>query len=208
MLKIEAQKRKKKSSLDSTKVSGVVYGGELKENILVSLDYNTFEKVFMEVGTSQIISLNIEGEEHDVLVKQFQLDPVSDRFIHIDFYVITKGQEMEVVVPFEFVGESPAVKSGNVLNKIHTDIRIISLPKDIPAHIEIDLSVLETTEDSIRLEDIKLSEGVKFATEHMGGVVVSVSAPVEESEEEEVSDEDVSGDDLVKEGGEEDKKDD
>jgi large subunit ribosomal protein L25 len=184
MLKIEAKKRDIKELVDKNKqIIGVVYGGDVKENILVTLDYNTFYKTFSEAGTSQIISLDIEGESHDVLVKEFQLDPVNDRFVHIDFYAITRGQEMEVVVPFEFVGESEAVKNGNILNKVHTDAKVVCLPKDIPAHIDVDLSSLHTTEDSVRLEDINLSAGVKFATENMEEVVVSVSAPDEEAEQ-------------------------
>jgi large subunit ribosomal protein L25 len=207
MLKIEGKKREAKASVDTkSQVIGVVYGGDVKENILVILDYNKFNKIFIEAGTSQIISLNIEGEEYDVLVKEFQLNPVTDRFTHIDFYAITKGQEMEVNIPFEFIGESPAVKSGNVLNKVHTDIKVICLPKDIPAHIEIDLSVLETIQDSVRLEDIKLGDGVRFVSENMADVIVSVSAPVEEIEEEVIA-ENTEESSSVEEKKEEEKKD-
>lgn len=188
MLKVEAKKRNLKESADKDKeVIGVVYGGDIKENILVTLDYNTFNKAFSEVGTSQIVSLDVEGESHEVLVKQFQLNPVTDRFTHIDFYAVTRGQEMEVVIPFVFTGESKAVNLGNILNNVQSDIRVICLPKDIPAQIEVDLSSLNTTEDSIRLEDINLPSGVKFASEHTDEVVVSISAP-EEDEDEPVED--------------------
>lgn len=206
MLKIEGKNRELNNSVDkNNQVIGVIYGGDIEKNILVILDYNEFNKIFAEAGTSQIISLNIEGEEYDVLVKEFQLDPVNDRFVHIDFYAITKGQEVEVSIPFEFIGESPAVKLGNVLNKVHTDIKVTCLPKDIPAYIEIDLSVLETTQDSIRLEDIKLGDGVKFISENMSDVVVSVSVPVEEVEEEVVKEEseDDKEEEVVKEEDEE-----
>jgi large subunit ribosomal protein L25 len=190
MITLKAQKREQGSVFDDKKeLRGIVYGSGVEENIMVMMDYNTFAKAYTTVGTSQIIDLDIEGESHEVLVKDFDLDPVSDNFRHVDFYAITRGVEIEVNVPFEFTGESPAVKSGNILNKVMNDISIKSLPRNIPTHIEIDLSVLETTADSIRLSDIILPEGVLFVTENLDDAIVSVSEPKEEVEEtaEEVS---------------------
>jgi large subunit ribosomal protein L25 len=190
MLKIEVNKREQKSSVNKLeKVIGVVYGGEIKENILITLDYNKFAKIFSEVKTSQVFLLDIDGKEVEVMVKDFQLDPVNDRFVHVDFYAITKGHEMEVVVPFNFINESEAVKLGNILNKVHMDIKILSTPKNIPTEIKIDLSSLETVEDTIRLSDVKLGEGVRFASEDIDEVIVSVSKPDEETAEEVVSEE-------------------
>ncbi len=188
MIKLTAEKREKSVSFDDKKqLRGIVYGGGVDENIMVMMDYNPFVKVFSEAGTSQIIDLEISGESHEVLVKDFDLDPVSDNFRHVDFYAITRGEEMEVTVPFEFTGESEAVeKGGNILNKVMIDITVKSLPRNIPANIEIDLSVLKTVSDSVRLADIKLPEGVAFVTENLEDVVVSVSAPKEEVEEESV----------------------
>ncbi len=185
MIKLTAEKREKGASFDEIKqLRGIVYGSGVDENIMVMVRLSEFAKVFSEAGTSQIIDLDINGESHEVLVKDFDLDPVSDRFRHVDFYAITRGEEMEVTVPFEFTGEAPAVKAGNILNKVLTDITVKSTPKNIPAHIEIDLSVLETTADSVRLSDIKLPEGVSFVAENLEEVVVSVSEPKEEVEEE------------------------
>ena len=185
MIKLEGQKREKKQDFDGKKqIKAIVYGGGVDENVMVMIDYNPFVKVFTEAGTSQIIELNADGEKYEVMIKDYDLDPVTDVFRHVDFYAITRGAEMEVVVPFEFVGESEAVKAGNILNKVMNEVSIKSVPSKIPAHIEIDLSVLETTADSVRLADIKLPEGVVFLTENLEDAVVSVSAPKEEVEEE------------------------
>jgi len=184
MLKIEGQKRELKEALDTRKeLKAVVYGPHIEENILVKLPLSSFKKVYDEAGTSQIISLSIDGEDHDVMIKDFQLDPVSDEFKHVDFYAVTKGEEMEVVVPFVFVGDAPALEGDNILNKVLTDIKIKSLPKDIPAELEIDLTVLKNAGDAVRLEDVNLPEGVKFSTENLDEVIVSVSAAKEEVEE-------------------------
>ena len=210
MIKLTAEKREKNVSFDDKKqLRGIVYGGGVDENIMVMMDYNPFVKVFSEAGTSQIIDLEISGESHEVLVKDFDLDPVSDNFRHVDFYAITRGEEMEVTVPFEFIGESEAVeKGGNILNKVMIDITVKSLPRNIPANIEIDLSVLKTVSDSIRLADIKLPEGVAFVTENLEDVVVSVSAPREEVEEEPVEAEGESATESDGEAPTEEKKED
>lgn len=190
MIKLTGQKRELGQDFDERKeLRGIIYGGGVDENIIIMMDYNEFAKIYKEAGTSQIINLNIDKDSYKVLVKDIDLNPVTDNFRHIDFYAITENEKMEVNVPFEFIGESSAEKLGNILNKIMLDISINSLPKDIPAHIEIDLSVLETVSDSIRLEDIKLPEGVSFTTENMKEVIVSVSIPKEEVEEESVESE-------------------
>lgn len=210
MINLEAQKREQGATFDDKKeLRGIIYGGGVDENIMVMMDYNTFAKAYAVTGTSQIIDLDVAGESHEVLVKDFDLDPVSDRFRHVDFYAITRGEEMEVNIPFEFTGESEAVKAGNILNKVMNDVAIKSLPRNIPTHIEIDLSALETTADSIRLSDITLPADVSFVTEHMDEVVVSVSAPREEVEEEPEAVAEALAETLAdgtEKGGEEEKK--
>lgn len=181
MINLEVIKREKKAYFDDKKqIKGIVYGGDVKENILIFVDYIKFSKIFEEAGMSHIIELNIEGDKKDVLIKEFQLDPIMDTFRHIDFFVLTKGVEIEVEIPLEFIGESPAVKLGNILTKVHTNLKVKCVPKNIPEKFEIDLSILETIENTIRMKDIALPEGVSFVSENMEDVVVSVAAPIEE----------------------------
>ena len=176
MIRLEGQKREAGAPVNENRIKGVLYGGDIKENILFSVNYADFEKVYREAGKSQIISFVIDDSEYEVLIKDFQLDPVKDFFIHIDLYAITRGEETEVSVPFEFVNEAPADKAGLMVNKVMTEITIRSMPRNIPAKIEIDLSTLEKESDAIRLEDINLPEGVSFVTEHLDEVVAAVSA--------------------------------
>ncbi len=184
MLKLKAEKREKSISLNPLKeLKGVVYGAHLDKNILVKIKYSDFVKVYNEAGTSHIIDLEIEGKNYDVLIKDFQLDPVKDFFIHIDFYVITKGEEIEVSIPFVFEGVAPATGKGAMVNEILSEIKVKTIPSKIPENIKIDLSVLENEGDSIRLEDLKLPEGVSFATEHLDEVVVTASTIKEEIED-------------------------
>lgn len=186
MITLEAKKRRIDESFDKKEnIVAVVYGKELEENIHIVLNHNDFEKTFQETGYSTIINLVIDGEEHDVLVKDVQIDPREDKFSHVDFYAIVRGQELEVSVAFNFTGESQAVKQGAVMNTALTEIDVKAMPRDLPSELEVDLTQLEKIGDTIRLEDIKLPEGVSFVDENLDMTIASVSEAVTAEQEEE-----------------------
>ncbi len=186
MIELKAQKREKKEKKENLlEVFGVVYGKQIENNILVKLDLNSVEKIYDEFGTSNIISLNVDGDIIDVLIKDIQVDPVKNFISHIDFYAIVKGEEIEVEVPFEFVGESEAVKKGGVLNTVISDVFVKTIPSKIPSSLEVDLSKLSKDGDVVKLSDIQLPEGVEYVLENPEEIiVVSVAEGVEDTEEE------------------------
>ncbi|HIP21554.1 MAG TPA: 50S ribosomal protein L25 [Candidatus Pacebacteria bacterium] len=207
MIKLKAQKRED-SSKDFSQVLGVVYGHN-KENISVTMDYNEFEKVYNEAGMSSVITIDVEGDEHDVVIKDFQIDPRKDRFHHVDFYEFTKGQKMEATVSLKFIGEAPAEKLGMVLNIAITEVSIISLPKDLPSEIEVDLSVLVDGNSVIRLGDLNISDAVELVDEPEETVISVVAArEVGEDDDNEAPDlsEDEGGEEKGDDKKEEDKK--
>ena len=101
------------------------------KNTLLDLDYKEFQKVFGQAGENSLIELNIEGdkEKRPVLVHELQFDPVSDEFIHIDFFQTSLTEEVEVEIPVIVEGTSLAVKElGGTLVKNISSITIKSLP--------------------------------------------------------------------------------
>ncbi|PID83298.1 50S ribosomal protein L25 [Candidatus Campbellbacteria bacterium] len=186
MMKLEAKTRNSGQKFDKMKdILAVVYGPEIKENLNLVLNYNDFVKVFEESGYSTIINLVVDGEEHDVLVKEVQIDPKEDVYSHVDFYAIVRGQELEVMVSLEFTGESEAVKQGAVMNTALTEVEIKAMPRDLPSELIVDLSKLKNVGDTIRLEDIELPEGVSFVSEDLEMTIASVSEAVTAEQEEE-----------------------
>ncbi len=185
MLVLKAEKRESGERIDKNReIPAVVYGPHIKENHLIKVKYSDFLNVYDEAGTSSIINLEFDGEQHDVLVKDFQIDPVSDNFIHVDFYAVTKGEELEVEVELEFTGKAPALDKGLIVNNVLNKIKIKTLPSKIPAKIEVDLGNLKEEGDSIRVEDLSIPEGVTVL-ENLDEVVAVVHAPeVEENAEE------------------------
>lgn len=143
-----------------------------------------FAKVYQEAGESSIITLQSGGEEKDSLIHEVSVHPVTGVPIHADFYVIEKGKKLQVSVPLEFVGVSPAVKSlSGVLVKVMHELEIEAMPRALPHNLAVDISKLATFEDQIHVSDIKLPEGV-VALADPEEVVALVAEPKEEKIEE------------------------
>jgi large subunit ribosomal protein L25 len=120
----------------------------------------------------------------DTLIHDVQIDPVSDAPVHADFYVFEKGKKIEVDVPLEFVGVSPAVKDlGGNLVKAMQEVKISSDPTSIPHEITVDVSTLVDFDSKIVAGELKLPAGVTLV-ENPEEVVAAIARQKEEVEEE------------------------
>ena len=188
MIKLNAKLRKeigKKTKIlkDNGRIPAIAYGpGE--KNTLIDLDYEEFRKALQQVGESSLISLQVEGEKKEklVLIHDIQKDPVSEKFIHIDFYQASLKQEIEIAIRLVFEGVSPAVKElGGTLVREIQELKVKALPQNLPHDIKIDISVLKTFEDEILVKDIKLPAEVKVMRNPEDTVALVV--PVQKIEE-------------------------
>lgn len=172
--------------LRQQKMVPAVFYGNGKTNESIVLDHETFRKVFAEAGSNTIIDLKMpSGATEKVLVHDVQRDPVMDTFMHVDFYGVKMTEKLTTEIPFEFVGESNAVKNlGGMLTTNMDEIEVRCLPGDLVHSIVIDLSKLENLNDSIHLSDITMPHGLEVMTEEEDPVIVSVQAIEEEKEEE------------------------
>ncbi len=175
--------------------------GHGSKNEHLTVNEKEFMKLFKDAGESTVISLVIGGKKTPVLIYDVISDSISDKVEHIDFYIVNMDEEIETAVPFEFIGESMAVKAqGGVLVKSMHEIEVSALPAHLPHAIEIDLGVLENIHDSIHVKDIKVKGGVKLLAEP-DAVIATVME--QETEEETTSSASVAD---VKVAGEEKKK--
>ena len=140
---------------ENRQVLGVVYGHGF-DPVPVSVDASDILRAFRKVGTSTLINLDIEGKKAVVLMKEVSLHPVRHEIDHVDFFVANLKEKAVVHVPLEFVNESPAVKLGGVLMTAHKHLDIKCLPADSPRKIEVDLSLLKTLDDVIKISDLGL----------------------------------------------------
>ena len=167
------------------RIPAIFYGSKIKP-IPLSVDYSEFSHIYKKVGESEILSLVINNKKRDALIKEVQLDPITSKYIHIDFYQVRKGEEIKTRVPLKFIGESKAVKElSGILEKPLEEIEVECLPKDLPHEIKVDISSLETFDDVIRIKDLKIPPQVKVL-EDKNETVALVSPPRKEEEIEEL----------------------
>ncbi len=154
-MRVSAQKRptsaRASDLVKAGRLPGVVYNKET--NIPVSLELREFDKAFRSQGTASIINLDIDGDEHDVLVKAVQMDKRRRLPIHIDFYAVTANQPVDVYVPIEFTGDAVGAREGGQVDIQRREVHIRVLPRLIPNHLEVDVSNLAIN-DSLHLRDV------------------------------------------------------
>lgn len=173
----------------------VIYGGsDPPRNAQVEV--TEFERVLRDGGNSQLVKLEMEGEDYNVLVREIQRHPVRHNLLHADFYTVNMTETQQVSVPLVTVG-AQVVDADLVMVQPMDSVEIEALPADIPAHIEVDVSRLETPESPpITVADLPSIPGVTYisdADEPICSLILSRAAVSEEEleEEEELLDADV-----------------
>ena len=165
-------------------VPGIIYGGDAAPQN-VTVDFRTLER-HVETGTflTTLFMLEVEGKKTRVLPRALQVDPVTDRPVHVDFMRLSEGAKIRIAIPVHFRnhGESPGLKRGGVLNIVSHDIELICPADAIPDTIEVDLTGLDI-HDSIHISSITLPEGVKSVIRGRDFTVASIVAPTSVIEE-------------------------
>jgi large subunit ribosomal protein L25 len=160
----------------------ILYGQKIK-NLSLQTDAKEFEKIYQLAGASSLISLEVGKEKFSVLIHNVQRDPLSNDFIHADFYQPSLTEETEAKIPLVFEGEPLAVKElGGTLVKNIQEIEVKALPQNLPHEIVVDIEVLKTFDDNILIKDLKVQEGVKILKDP--GEIVAAVKRVEKVEEE------------------------
>jgi large subunit ribosomal protein L25 len=161
-------------------VPGIVYGGK-GGNIAVSVDPKSLQKVLRsEAGRNAILKLDVTGVgATSAILKNWQVDPIKETFLHADFYRIAMDVAIRVTVPVQVRGEARGVKvDGGILELIMREIEVECLPGDIPENIAADVSDLGIN-GALRVSDLPVSAKVKIL-EGADQVVVHVVAVKEE----------------------------
>jgi large subunit ribosomal protein L25 len=168
------------------RVPSVLYGGSRAEGakpsaLPISVEPKALLKILhSQSGANTLITLKLEGESPKVMLKEFQLDPVSHQLLHADFYRVALDRAITVTVPIVLRGEAPGVKQqGGIVDFVHREIEVECLPGDIPGHIEIDISNLMLGQ-SIRLREVPESLKWKPVSEPELMLVHVVTQKVEE----------------------------
>lgn len=200
-VKIRDSKEKAQNLRKEGFLLGVLYGPEMKP-LSLKFDYKDFEEVYQKAGETSLISLKIEEKDKEIpiLIHDFQKDPVSGKFLHVDFYRPSLKEKTEASVPLNFVGESEAVeKLEGTLVKDITEVEVKALPRELPDEIKVNIERLKTFEDKIKISDLKLPSKVEIL-EDPKEVVASVVPPTEVEEELEKPPEEIEEEEIEKVG--------
>lgn len=186
MITLEAEKRDKTADLQKLRKEGkipAVFYGKKTESTPITLVHKEFVKAWHKAGESGVITIKIPEGSVDALIKDVDLDPVTDIPRHADFYVFEKGKKIEVDVPLEFVGVAPVVKDlgGSLVKALH-EIKISADPQHIPHNIEVDISALVDFDSKVLAGDLKMPTGVTLI-ENPEEVVAAAARPKEEEVE-------------------------
>jgi large subunit ribosomal protein L25 len=168
------------------RLPAVVYGttkdGKLPVGVPVTVDPKGLMRILRsDSGVNTLITLKLDGGSTQVLVKEYQLDPVTNALLHADFYQLAMDKAIVVTVPVQIKGEAKGVKvQGGLLDFVTREIQVECLPANIPEHIDVDVSELEL-HGSIRLRDIASGDKWKAVTDGDTMLVHVVMPKAEES---------------------------
>jgi len=170
------------------KVPAVFYGTET-ENVRLEVATKSLNDILkVPGGRSSFFNLTFEGgkiKNKMAIIKELQIDPVSDQLIHADFFELSMDKKMTATVPVRLTGKAKGVELGGNLQPIRRELEVSCLPKDLPDVIEIDVTDLDLGQ-SIHVDEVKLPAGVE-APHDVNFTIVVLLAPKGAAEEEETA---------------------
>ncbi len=172
----------------ANKVPAIIYG-EGKEPVSLTLAHNkVFRAQQEEAFYSQVLTLNVDGENIECLLKDMQRHPFKQLIMHMDFMRIDATHDVHTNVPVHFINEEAVAKKGGVVAHHINEIAITCLPGKLPEFIEVDCADMEVGQ-TLHLSDVKLPEGVTSDEltkgEDHDQAVVTANAPKGKAEDDE-----------------------
>ncbi len=178
------------------RIPAVIYGGG-EPPTSISLSFHDVNLLIYAGGfLKTTFDLDVDGNKELVIPRDFQLDPIKDRPLHVDFLRIKAGSKIDVEIPVRAINEdeAPGLKQGGVINTVRHALELKVNADAIPEAIEVDLTGMQIG-DSVHMSDLKLPRGTRLTTPGEDFTVLTIAAPVEEIVDEPVEE-------LVPEGAE------
>jgi large subunit ribosomal protein L25 len=170
---------------ENNRVPAIFYGPET-DPVKLSVDYPELESMLKEAASENIIlDLKIQSGKRaktkKAMLKELQVDPIRDTYLHADFYEISMTQEITVSVPIHLVNTPIGVTEGGVLQHVRRELTVSCMPDALLDSLEVDVSGLKIG-DSLHIRDIVLPEAITLEEEDHLTVAV-VAAPTVREEE-------------------------
>jgi large subunit ribosomal protein L25 len=156
----------------------VIYGAGTPA-ATISLDT---KDIFLRIRAGRFLStifdIDVDGTAERVIPRDFQLDPVKDTPVHVDFLRLAAGQAIRVEVPVHFINQdaSPGIKRGGTLNVVRHTVELYAQPEAIPEFLTVDLTGLDIN-DGVHISAITLPEGVRPVIRDRDFTVATIAPP-------------------------------
>jgi large subunit ribosomal protein L25 len=166
-------------------IPAILYGHR-RESLPLVINLEELKKIVGDKEKEHALhTLKVDGREDLgeklVMLKEIQLDPLGEEYLHVDLYEVKMDEKITVPITIHLAGKAEGVKVGGILQYITREIEVRCLPTQIPEHVELDISAL-CIGDSLHVRDLKLPEGIETLAQP-DLPIVSVVAPTVEKEE-------------------------
>ena len=160
----------------------VILYGKSEANVPLTVKKkDIFEILRSEAGENTVFKVSFDTKTKNTMIKELQSDPVTDEILHADLIQIAPDEAIRVSVPVILIGEAVGVKGeGGFVDFITREVEIECLPKDIPEHIEIDITELHLNQ-SFKVGDVVIPEEVKLLSDP-SAILIVIEAPAKEEE--------------------------
>ena len=163
-------------------IPAVLYGPG-SDSVLLSISSLDLEHALKKTSVSQIIfSLAVQNAQtgsRTAMIRELQIHPMSRKFLHVDFYEISKDRKITVNVPVVVKGKAKGIEEGGMLQIIEREIEVLCLPFEVPESIQIDISDLGIG-DSIHVKDLKVAENVEIPADNNYTILTILSTKSDE----------------------------
>jgi large subunit ribosomal protein L25 len=193
-LKVQARESRGGAASRRLRANGVIPGvlyGNGGEAHAFSIEERELRKALTgDHGLHAILDVLLDGSQqaHHAVLKEYQLDPIRPRLLHIDLQEVRLDQAIQTQVVVEIVGESEGVKEGGVLSQINREVHVEALPMEVPDRLELDVSRM-VIGDTMRVSDLRVPDGVKLLDDPE--TVLATVTPPTKIEEPEVAEEEL-----------------
>lgn len=167
-------------------IPGIVYGHHI-EPISILMNRREVTRAITGLTASSIITVDIEGEKHAVLIREKQRNYMRDELIHIDFQAVSLEEKIRSKIEITLTGSAPAVKNfDGIVLQDKEFIEVEALPNDLPERITVDISNLQKIGDLIRVSDLTISDKVTVFDDR-NETIVTISGTASDMAEEEIT---------------------
>lgn len=166
-------------------IPAVVYGKHLTTSLHISIEKLPLLRAYEGAGMSTPVEISGDGINQLVLFHHLQLDPVTDRLMHVEFLAVNKDEKVSAEVPLVLVGVSPFEKSGEGrVQLVMQTVQVTALPLDLPHDIQIDISVIEHEGQVLHVSDLKVNDKIHIDEDADAPILTALVNEVAKEDEE------------------------